>query len=153
MFWPHRRPLASAARAFISPPPLSRRGEALWEREGAGSGSQGAASSESAAGWATGVHGVASCARASVSRLGSEASSVSRSVCLSRVYSGSCYVGNHTDADYRHIHTHTHHTHRRYRCRADELIWQGRGCERGEGVQSVRYRSWNHTLTGIRGAR
>ena len=31
-------------------PPSSRRGEALWEREAAGSGSLGAASSESAAG-------------------------------------------------------------------------------------------------------
>ena len=45
---------ASAARAFISPifrrPPSSRRGEALWDREAAGSGSQGAVSSESAAG-------------------------------------------------------------------------------------------------------
>ena len=48
---PHRRPLyASAARAFISPiefrrPPSSRRGEALWERVAAGSGSLWAASS------------------------------------------------------------------------------------------------------------
>ena len=45
---------ASAARAFISPSTafeaLSRRGEALWERVEAGSGSPGAASSESAAG-------------------------------------------------------------------------------------------------------
>ena len=56
--WPLRRPLAryaSAARAFISPPPSSRRGEALWERVEAGSGSLGAASSESAAGSAGAV--------------------------------------------------------------------------------------------------
>jgi hypothetical protein len=45
---------ASAARAFISPTAFEqargRRGEALWERVEAGSGSLGAASSESAAG-------------------------------------------------------------------------------------------------------
>ena len=44
---------ASAASAFISPTAFehtSRRGEALWERVEAGSGSLGAASSESAAG-------------------------------------------------------------------------------------------------------
>ena len=42
---------ASAARAFISPTAFEQaRGQALWEREAAGSGSLGAASSESAAG-------------------------------------------------------------------------------------------------------
>ena len=41
---------ASALRALsFRRPPSSRRGEALWEREAAGSGSLGAASSESAA--------------------------------------------------------------------------------------------------------
>ena len=59
----HRRPLRVCnkglqARLLRAPsswpsfrrPPSSRRGEALWEREAAGSGSLGAASSESAAG-------------------------------------------------------------------------------------------------------
>ena len=36
-------------RAPLAGPPSSRRGEALWEREGAGLGSLGAASSESGA--------------------------------------------------------------------------------------------------------
>ena len=46
------RTYASAARAFISPTAFeqARAGEALWERVEAGSGSLGAASSESAAG-------------------------------------------------------------------------------------------------------
>ena len=58
---PHRPPPAATrlqARLLRAPsswpsfrrPPSSRRGEALWEREAAGSGSLGAASSESAAG-------------------------------------------------------------------------------------------------------
>ena len=42
---------ASAARAFISPTAFEQaQGQALWERVAAGSGSLGAASSESAAG-------------------------------------------------------------------------------------------------------
>ena len=45
--WPHSRPLRAPS---FRRPPSSRRGEALWEREAAGSGSLGAASSESAAG-------------------------------------------------------------------------------------------------------
>ena len=45
----HRR-LLRPARVSFRRPPSSRRGEALWEREAAGSGSLGAASSESAAG-------------------------------------------------------------------------------------------------------
>ena len=50
---PNRLAATRQQRMPSSPrrPPLTRHGEALWEREAAGSGSQGAASFESPPGW------------------------------------------------------------------------------------------------------
>ena len=83
---------SAGARAFISPTAFdtlsSRRGEVLWEREAAGSGSPGAVSSESAAGLGRlrgfGGSGLSRCA-ARVRERGLWVGMVVRFVCVIRV--------------------------------------------------------------------